>query len=284
MAAITDLSDSINRLTGGNSGTPESLFFHKVPRVSGAVATAPIAGRAASLWTYDGYPAGGAVPTSAAIPTLSTQGSLPFTAPGGSREKFMLSAGIAPNVGGVFLLYDRLFHIGGLSGSLNTAQTVQGTTPTPALTRNTGGVGNFAFYEIYTIIGTTAATLTMTYTDQDGNTGQTSTINIGATGFREVTRAQRIPLAAGDSGLRAVASVQLSGASGTGTAGNFGITIAQPIAWIPIGTGGAGGWRDYTTGLPGIPSINPDACLSLLFIPSTGTAPELWGAATFIEK
>jgi hypothetical protein len=284
MAAITDLSDSVNRLTGGNSGAPESIFFHKVARVSGAVATAPIAGRAASLWTYDGYPAGGAVPTSADIPTLSTQGAIPFTAPNGNYEKFMLSVGIAPNVGGVFLLYDRLFHIGGLSGSLNTAQTVQGTTPTPALTRNTGGVGNFAFYEIYSLIGMTAATLTMTYTNQNGTTGQTSTINIGTTGFREITRAQRIPLAAGDSGLRAVASVQLSGLSGTGTAGNFGITIAQPIAWIPVGAGGAGGWRDYTTGLPGIPSINPDACLSLLFIPSAATAPELWGAATFIEK
>lgn len=282
MAALTDLSDLINRQTGGNSGTPDNLFFHKVPRVSGVAATAPIAGRGASLWTYDGMPAGGAVPTSAAIPDRTTTGALPFTAPGGSREKWLIGAAIAPSVSGVFLLYDRLFHIGGLNGTLTTAQTVQGSTPTPALTRNTGGLGNFAFWEIYTAIGTTGTTLTMTYTDQDGNTGQTSTINIGGTGFREVTRAQRIPLAAGDSGLRAIQQVQLT--ASTATAGNFGITIAQPLAWIPVGAAGVMGWRDYTTGLPGIPAIDPNACLSLLFIPSAATAPELLGSLAFVEK
>ena len=282
MAALTDLSDLINRQTGGNNGTPDNLFFHKVPRVSGVAATAPIAGRGASLWTYDGMPAGGAVPTSAAIPDRTTTGALPFTAPGGSREKWLIGAAIAPSVSGVFLLYDRLFHIGGLNGTLTTAQTVQGSTPTPALTRNTGGLGNFAFWEIYTAIGTTGTTLTMTYTDQDGNTGQTSTINIGGTGFREVTRAQRIPLAAGDSGLRAIQQVQLT--ASTATAGNFGITIAQPLAWIPVGAAGVMGWRDYTTGLPGIPAIDPNACLSLLFIPSAATAPELLGSLAFVEK
>ena len=282
MAALTDLSDLINRQTGGNSGTPENLFFHKVPRVSGVAATAPIAGRGASLWQYEGMPTGGAVPTSAAIPTRTTTGALPFTAPGGGREKWLIGAAITPSVSGVFLLYDRLFHIGGLSATLTTAQTVQGSTPTPALTRNTGGAGNFAFYEIYTAIGLTATTLTMTYTDQDGNTGQTSTINIGGTGFREVTRAQRIPLAAGDSGLRAIQQVQLT--ASTATAGNFGITIAQPLAWIPVGAAGVMGWRDYTTGLPGIPAIDPNACLALLFIPSAATAPELFGSLAFVEK
>ena len=282
MAALTDLSDLINRQTGGNSGTPDNLFFHKVPRVAGVAATAPIAGRGASLWQYEGMPTGGAVPTSAAIPDRTTTGALPFTAPGGGREKWLIGAAIAPSVSGVFLLYDRLFHIGGLNATLTTAQTVQGSTPTPALTRNTGGVGNFAFYEIYTAIGATGTTLTMTYTDQDGNTGQTSTINIGATGFREVTRAQRIPLAAGDSGLRAIQQVQLT--ASTATAGNFGITIAQPLAWIPVGAAGVMGWRDYTTGLPGIPAIDPNACLSLLFIPSAATAPELLGSLAFVEK
>lgn len=282
MAALTDLSDLINRQTGGNSGAPEAVFFHKVPRIAGTAATAPIAGRGLSLWTYDGMPGGGAVPTTAAIPVRTTAGAMPFTAPGGSREKLTISAGLVPLIAGTYQLYDRLFHIGNLSGISTTDQTIQGSTPTPALTRNTGGAGNFAFYEIYTAVGTTSATLTMTYTDQDGNTGQTSTINIGATGFREETRAQRIPLAAGDSGIRAIASVQLT--ASTGTAGNFGITIAQPLAVVPVGAAGVMGWRDYTTGLPGIPMIDPNACLSLLFIPGAATATELFGALGFVEK
>jgi hypothetical protein len=282
MAALTDLSDLINRLTGGNNGTPETVFYNKVARVAGAAAAAPIAGRAASLWTYDGFPAGGSAPGAASIPTRTTTGAIPFTAPGGTREKFLISSGVVSTIAGVYVLYDRLFHMSGLSGTSTTDQTIQGATPTPALTRNTGGVGNMVFYEIYTLIGTTSTTLTMTYTDQDGNSGQTSTINIGATGFREATRAQRIPFAAGDNGVRAVEKIKLTGS--TGTVGDFGITIAKPLAWIPVGGQGVGGWRDYTTGLPGIPAYDTNTCLAALFIPSTATAPEIWGAMTFVEK
>jgi hypothetical protein len=282
MAALTDLSDLINRQSGGSSGTPQNLFYHKVPRVAGVAATAPIAGRGCSLWTYDGMPAGGAVPTVAAIPDRTTTGALPFVAATGGRDLHLIGTSITPLTAGVYLLYDRLFHKGGLSGVSTADQTVQGSTPSPALTRNTGGAGNIAWYEIYTAIGTSTTTLTMTYTDQDGNTGQTATINIGGTGFREVTRAQRIPLAAGDTGLRAIEKVKL--AATTGTAGDFGITIAQPLAWIPVGVAGTAGWRDYTTGLPGIPVIDPDACLALMFIPAVATAPEVWGSLATVEK
>ena len=282
MAAITDLSDLINRQTGGNSGTPENIFFHKVPRVAGVAATSPIAGRGCSLWEYDGMPAKGDVPTVGAIPDRTTQGAIPFTAPGGGRDKHLIGASITPLTAGVYLLYDRLFHEGGLSGTSTAAQTIQGSTPTPALTRNTGGAGNIAFYEIYSIIGTTTRTLTMTYTNQAGTGSRTSTISIGGAGFREVSRMQRIPLAAGDSGIQAIEQIQLN--TSTGTVGNFGITIAQPLAWIPVNVVGTMGWRDYTTGLPGIPVINPDACLSLMFIPNTTTAPELFGSLATIEK
>jgi hypothetical protein len=282
MAALTDLSDLINRQSGGSNGNPNNLFWHKVPRVGGVAATAPIAGRGCSLWTYDGMPAGGAVPTVAAIPDRSTTGALPFTAPGGSRDLHLIGASVTPLTAGVYLLYDRLMHIGGLAGNSTADQAVQGSPASPALMRNTGGAGNIAWYEIYTAIGTTATTLTMTYTDQDGNTGQTSTINIGGTGFREVTRAQRIPLAAGDTGMRAIEKVKLTAT--TGTLGNFGITIAQPLAWIPVGSPGTMGWRDYTTGLPGIPVPDPDACLAVMFLPAVATAPEVWGCFATVEK
>ena len=87
MAAITDLSDLVNRSTGGNNGTPQNVFFYKAPRIAGVAATAPIAGRMASLWRYDGNPSGGATPTTVVAPTNATQGALPFTNAGGSRER-----------------------------------------------------------------------------------------------------------------------------------------------------------------------------------------------------
>jgi hypothetical protein len=282
MAALTDLSDLINRQTGGNSGSPESLFFFKLARVAGAAATAPIAGRTMSLWRYEGMPNGGAVPTTAEILTRSSVGAMPFLAPGGGREKLLVGAALNSLIAGTYVLYDRLFQIGGFDATVTTDLTVQGSTPTPALTRNTGGVGNFAFVIINTQIGTTATTLTMTYTNQNGTTGRTSTVNIGNTGFREATRAMLIPLAAGDTGIRAVEKVKLT--ASTGTAGNFGIVIGQPLATIPVGAAGVMGWRDYTTGLPGIPAINENSCLSLLFTPSAATAPELFGSLSFVEK
>jgi hypothetical protein len=144
-------------------------------------------------------------------------------------------------------------------------------------------VGNFVMAEIYTIIGTTGTTITMDYTDNDGNSGQTSTaVVIGGTGFREVTRAIYLPLASGDTGVQAVASVDL--VASTGTAGNFGVTIGHPLAYIGVGTAGAPGWRDFVTGLPGIPTIGDDACLSLLWIPVTTTVPEILGGLGIVEK
>jgi hypothetical protein len=282
MAAITDLSELINLQSGGNNGNPENISFLKVPRVAGVAATAPIGGRGCSLWEYDGMPAKGAVPTSGAIPDRTTQGAIPFTPATGGRDKHLIGAGITTLTSGVYLLYDRLFHIGGLNGTSIAAQTIQGSPASPALTRYTGGTGNIVFYEIYTIIGTTSRTLTMTYTNQAGTSGRTSTtITIGGSNFREVTRMQRIPLAADDSGVQSVQQIQLN--VSTGTAGNFGITIAQPLAWIPVNVAGTMGWRDYTTGLPGIPDIDPDACLSLMFIPVTTTAPELFGTLATVE-
>jgi len=282
MAALTDLSDLLNRGTGGNNGTPETPFYFKASRIAGAAATAPIAGRMASLWRYDGMPGGGAIPTTGAIPTRTTQGALPYTAAGGGREKFALTVGLQSSVAGVFTLYDRLFHIGGLSGTVTTAQTVQGSTPTPALTRNTGGVGNVVFVEIYTLIGNTAQTITMNYTNQAGTTGRISTaVAIGGSNNREATRVIMLPLQGSDTGVRAVESVTLSGS--TATAGEFGVIIARPFPPLAVATAGMAAIRDWTTGLPMPPDVN-DMCLSLLFFPASAAAPDIYGGFSFVEK
>jgi hypothetical protein len=50
MTAITNLSDLVNRITGGNSGSPEAIWFGKTGRVAGAGAAAMVLGRWTSLW------------------------------------------------------------------------------------------------------------------------------------------------------------------------------------------------------------------------------------------
>jgi len=278
MANIADISDLINLSSGGGATAPQNVFFSKLARSNGAAATVLIAGRPASLWRYDGMPAAGAVPGAVEAPTNATIGTLPFISPTGGRETHLIQTWATGLNAGTLVLYDRLLHIGGLSGDSALAQTVGGT-----LTRNTGGVGNLVWVEIYTLIGTTARTITANYTNQAGASLRTTVAQvIGGTGFREVSRVIILPLQSGDSGVRSVEDVTIS--AGTGIVGNFGITISKPLAYIGVGGPGAPGWRDFVTGMPGIPKIEAGAALALLWVPTTTAAPELFGGVAIVEK
>lgn len=276
MGAIPDLSGMINRQTGGNSGSPEPLWFHRNGRRAGAAAATLIAGRWTSLWTHDGQPSAGVAPGAVAIPTDATAGGLRQTDPGGGREKWLLGGGAAGLAVCTVILYDRLLHIGGLSGTVTTAQTVGGT-----LTRYTGGLGNFILAEIYTQIGATGTTITASYTDEGSTSGNTTPATaIGATNLREAERLIWLPLAAGDRGVQAVASVTL--AATTGTAGDFGVTVAHPLAFATVGQTGLGTWRSFIDG-HGIPEIETDACLALAYFCGAVAVAELFGTWATIE-
>lgn len=283
MTALSDLSAVVNRLSGGNSGTPENIWFWKNGRYNGAAAAGvPIAGRPYSLWAIDGAPGQGAAPTTWANPDNTTTGGLKQTDPGGGRQKWLTQFFATGLVAGTLILYDRLGHNGNLSGTTTTAQTFTGS-----LTRYTDGIGNMMFYEIYgnttTILGTTGTTMTVQYTNQAGTTAKVSpAVTIGGTGFREGNQARFIPLAAGDTGVQAVENVDL--VASTGTAGAFGITVAHPLATAVVDSAGVGGWRDFVTGMPGIPEIKTDACLAFLWLPFAVTAPDVYGCASMIEN
>lgn len=279
MGALTNLSDIINRSTGGASGSPETIFFFKDARVGAAAATATVAGRITSLWQYEGQPAGGPAPGAAAVPTAASNGGMRQTNPGGGRQKWLLGMTGAASQAGTIILYDRLLHNGNLSGTVTTAQTVGGT-----LSRYTdaASVGNQIWLEIYTLIGTTSTTVTASYTNQDGTSGRTTIATpIGNTGLREAQRIIPLPLASGDTGVRAVASVTL--AATTGTAGAFGVSIVRPIAVVPLGLLGAGSVRDFIAGLPSIPEIQTDACLGMAWLANGTTAPQVWGSLHMVE-
>lgn len=279
MAALTDLSDIANRLTGGSSGTPQNLFAWIDNRTDSAAVTATVAGRMTSLWRYNKCPGGvGAIPGAAAIPDNITSGGLLQTDPSGGRELWLLGMSASFTQAGSLLLYDRLLHNGGLSGTVTTAQTVGGT-----LTRNTGGVGNQIWVEIYTIIGTTGTTITASYTNQAGTSGRTTkAVSIGNTGLREGERLIPLPLQDGDTGVQAVASVTL--AASTLTAGSFGVTVARPLLLLPMQGASTGGMRDCIAGLPQIPEVDTDACLGLAFLANTTTAPQGFVSLSMIEK
>lgn len=275
MAEIADLSDLINRLTGGASGTPEPLWIHKVARRAGGAPSATIAGRLTSLWTYDGQPSAGAVPTTVAVPVNTTTGGMIQTDPGGGRQKWLVGASLVGKETGTLFIYDRLLHIGGLDGTVTSTQTVGGS-----LTRYTNGIGNMIMLEIYTIIGTTATTIEVNYTDQGGGAGVSPTIVFGSTGFREAERMLYVPLASGDYGVQGVTNVDLLAT--TGTAGNFGVTVIHPIASIDFFGAGQSAARSFLTP-HGIPEILTDACLAMMWLPAGTTQPEVFGCLSTVE-
>lgn len=278
MASFADLNEIVNRMSGGNSGTPQVLDMHKEHRVAGAAAAAPIAGGPISLWEFEGQPSHGAVPpTSVAYPDNTTQGGWKQNDPSGGRELWAPVIGASCLAQGRVVIYDRLAHISGLSGTVTTAQNVLAS----AITRYTSGEGNWIAYEVYTQIGATGTTITADYTNQAGTASRTSqAISIGNTGFREAQRLRRFSLAAGDTGARAVNTVTL--AATTGTAGNFGIivghTLASLIITLPQG-------QDLRTIMDGsLAQIQTDACLAWYFVPTTTTTPGYDMFATLVER
>jgi len=282
MAALTDLSDLINRFTGGNNGTPEFFFINKTGRVAGVAAATPVIGRPISFWTFDGTHGAGAYGTGELVPTNTTNGAIPFTSPGGGREKWLVGANALGSAAGVFVLYDRLYQYGGLSCTTSADQTVMGTTPANPITRNTGGVGNFIAYELQAANTGTQTTITATYTDDAGNSSSvTPTTLIGGTGFNLAQRFQIMPLANGDKGVRAVEKVKLTAALTTGT---FSIVIGRPLAYLPVSLAGVSVVRDFTTGFPSIPKIDDAACLAWYFIPASTTMPEFNATLSMVEK
>ena len=179
------------------------------------------------------------------------------------------------------LAIDLLNVSGGLSGIVTTEQTTN--LPTAALTRYTSGEGVSIGLVIYTTIGTTATTISVRYTNQDGTPNRVSTLtNFGATNFREAARLIRVPLAAGDTGVRSVQGVTLTAT--TGTAGNFGVCLFKPLmqfsldsttGTMPIDAVSSGGM------VGSMAEIDDDACLT--FISFTPIAQSVSGALLLAE-
>lgn len=282
---IADLSELIVLATGGSGGAPEAVNFVKKPLRAGAAPQAPIIGRLQSLWEIDGCPSGGSTtaPTTAAVCTNATDGSLKQTTSATGAKKRLLSIAMCGLVAGSVVVYDRLSHQGGLSATTTGAQTTN--LPTAALTRYTTGEGVEAWIDIYTQIGTTGTTATASYTDQGGTSGNTSpAFTFGATNAREAQRQLPIAYAVGDSGVRAVANVNV--VATTGTAGAFGVTLAYPLITINLPLPGVGALISFieASGGPLDLGATSDAAIATSWFPNTTTIPELFGQFFFLEK
>lgn len=185
---------------------------------------------------------------------------------------------VATGVPGVLMLVDMCGYWPGLNANLSTSQALSGT---PTL-RYTNGNGVRAYGLTYAgAVGATAQTITMSYTDQDGNTGQTMPVtvamtassvlgHIGHSGTAANNYGPFLPLASGDYGMRNVASVKFDVASGS--AGAFALVLARPLIQIPVTTASVLSERDLLNQLPSLPRVIDDACLTWLYFAGAATA------------
>ena len=190
-----------------------------------------------SLWRATGQPGQGAIPTVVATCNNTTVGTIGFkqqTSPITSYGAYLEIA--TGNAAMTMELHDRLAHMGGLNGTLTTAQSVNLDLSTLLSTDNINerkGDDNYSdvqwWLEWYTATGSTAVTATISVTYNDGTTGNLTSLSLAATrpASHAILLNSLIPSAQSGKFIRGVVSITLSAT--TGTAGSFGVTATRQI-------------------------------------------------------
>lgn len=247
------------------------------------------AGTFVSLWRATGQPGQGAIPSTAATCNNSTTGGINFTqqtSPATSYVGYLDCA--TGNAAMTVELHDRLAHMGGLSGTVTTAQTVGIDISTLGSTDNVSarkGDDNYSdvqwWLEWYTATGSTAVTATVAVTYNDASTGTLSAVSLAAT--RPASFAQPlnsyIPAASSGKYIRGITSVTLSAT--TGTAGSFGVTATRPRCTIATPIANYKSVSDWAQ--LGFPEVPNSSCLFPIVLTSTTSSGTVRGGGKIVH-
>lgn len=239
------------------------------------------AGSYVSLWRATGQPGQGAVPGAAAACNNALTGAIGFTqqtAPATSYGAYLEAA--TGNAAMTIELHDRLAHMGGLSGTVTTAQTVgiDFSSLTSNNLPNRIGDSNYSdiqwWLEWYTATGSTAVTATVNVTYDDGTTGSLS-VPLAATrpASLMIPLNGLIPSAGAGKFIRGIVSVQLSAT--TGSAGSFGVTATRPRMTIGCPIANYKFVADWAA--LGLPEILNSSCLFPIVLTSTTSSGTVRG-------
>lgn len=261
--------DQLIKALGNNS----SRFI-----IDKASITSQTAGSFVSLWRATGQPGQGAIPAAAAVVNNTTLGTMNFAQQSGDVKSyvgyFSVSTGNATTT---VEIHDRLMHMGGLSGTVTTAQTVNLDLSTNLSNSNLAErIGDADYSDVnwwlewYTATGSTASNATVNVTYNDGTTGSLTATALAATrpASHMISLNTLVPSASSGKFIRAVNSVTLS--ASTGSAGNFGVTatriradLATPVANLKV----SANWADL-----GLPEIkNSSGLFPIVLTPTTSS-------------
>ena len=226
-----------------------------------------IANSFSSLWRATGQPGQGAIPAAAAVCTNAMTGAIQFAQQTSPATSYLgILENMCSSAGSTLEIHDRLMHMGGLNGTLVTAQTVNLDLNANLGTSNLAkriGDSNYSdvqwWLEWYTATGATAVTATVAVTYNDGTTGNLTAVSLAATrpASHMVSLNSLIPAAASGKYIRDVDTVTLSAT--TGTAGSFGVTATRYRAanYAPVMNARfTANWADL-----GLPEIPNSSCL-----------------------
>lgn len=148
------------------------------------------------------------------------------------------------------------------------------------LARYTTGAGVQTFVTPSTALGAGTPSIRLTYVDAAGGTGNVTPTTLpvskasAAIGIVEYsgTGAGKygpfVPLAAGDTGVRAVTQFNYSA---THTSGVTNVVFAKPLLTLPMTTIGVAAERDLLNQVPSLPQVQDGACLAWMMYAGAAT-------------
>lgn len=230
-----------------------------------------VTGTLYSMWTTAGFPRPGATPGAAATCDDTLAGALNnlghLNAVAGGTSRLLGWDHISGSAANDYL-YDRLAHMGGLSGTVLTAQTVGVDIATAATAGRCNSDGSDVewFIEGYSAPGAATPTITISYTNQAGTSGRTTTVTM----ISALPAGRLIPITTLQSGDTSIKSIQtLTVGSTMTTAGSFGVTAARKLAGM-YGSANQGVAMDFAN--VRAPKIGDDACLFIITYAGTTTS------------
>ena len=235
--------------------------------------------RGHTLWYGSGNPGAAtanAVGINGAAVSGAVAGAIPRVDPTGGANAYLAGLTIQASNAGSLWLIDRLWHNSGLSVTSTTAQAITpAALPNRSVDGTSNGDGVFAAVARSAGGGAGAPTVTLTYTDQDGNTGASAVLTGVATppaGTFEI-----FTLAAGDTGIRAPTSfIQ----SATRTSGTMHLVLFRVIAQVFCSASNTGNALDAFSA--GMPRLYDGYVPQLVWFPFATTSTNLIG--TYIES
>jgi hypothetical protein len=265
---------AITTLDGALAGMQPPAYYAKA--LSGTL----VAGRPMNINYLAGIPGAMAAPSPGAAGAALTSyaGQIPIPAASNNTHLARFS-GVSSAQGGILMLCDRLWHNSGLSVTTTTSQTVNSVTwPARDSNGSTNGVGVYVGLEISAATGAGAATPTISYTDESGNSGATGSMQVAYAASSITGTFYPFTLAAGDTGVRSVQSCTLGVSM---TSGSISLVAYRPIATIELTVAGLPNAVDVLTS--GMPRLYDTSVPFILYIPQTTTTTLTTGTVVYTQ-